>query len=136
MEPRWLSRKLVDAIHAGQIHQFGGSHGIRDSGLIESALARPLYKLQYGNEQDLCALAAAYGYGLATNHGYVDGNKRIAFLAIATFLGLNNLDLDPPEPEVVRIMLRVADGSCGEPELTEWVRSWVRPASISEGMDG
>jgi death-on-curing protein len=129
-EPRWLSRNLVDSIHSGQIHQFGGSHGVRDAGLIESALARPLNKWEYAQERDLCALAAAYGYGLATNHGYIDGNKRIAFLAMATFLGLNRLELDPPEPEVVRIMLKVAEGSCGEPELTAWVRSWTDPPAM------
>lgn len=128
-EPRWLSRKLVDSIHTGQIQMFGGSHGIRDAGLIESALARPLNKWEYGDERDRCALAAAYGYGLATNHGYVDGNKRIAFLAIATFLGLNGLELDAPEPEVVRIMLKVAEGTCGEQELAEWVRSWIQSSS-------
>lgn len=134
-EPRWLSRMLVDGIHAGQIRLFGGAHGVRDEGLIESALARPLNKWAYGQERDLCSLAAAYGYGLATNHGYIDGNKRIAFLAIATFLGLNGLDLDPPEPDVVRIMLRVADGSCDEPELTEWVRRWVRSVPVPTSVD-
>lgn len=125
-EPRWLGRKLVDSIHFGQIRSFGGAHGVRDSGLIESALARPLNKWEYGEERDLCALAAAYGYGLATNHGYIDGNKRIAFLAMATFLGLNSLELDPPEPEVVTMMLGVADGRSGEAELTEWARAWTR----------
>jgi death-on-curing protein len=126
-EPRWLSRRLVDSIHSGQVRQFGGSHGVRDDGLIESALARPLNKWQYAEERDPCALAAAYGYGLATNHGYIDGNKRIGFLAAATFLGLNGWELDAPETEVVRIMLRVADGSCGEEELTEWIRRWAVP---------
>jgi death-on-curing protein len=131
-EPRWLSRKLVDSIHSGQIHQFGGSPGVRDAGLIESALARPLNKWEYAEERDPCALAAAYGYGLATNHGYVDGNKRIGFLAMYVFLGLNGLELDSPEPEAVRIMLRVAEGACEEPELTDWVRQWARPVDEGE----
>jgi death on curing protein len=131
-EPRWLFRRLVDAMHFQQIQQFGGSHGVRDDGLIESALARPLNKWQYAEERDLCALAAAYGFGLATNHGYIDGNKRIGFLAIATFLGLNGREVDAPELEVVRIMLRVADGSCGEAELAEWIRNWT---IATEGPD-
>lgn len=129
-EPRWLSRKLVDGIHSGQIHQFGGSPGVRDAGLIESALARPINKWEYAEERDLCALAAAYGYGLARNHGYIDGNKRIGFLAMYVFLGLNGLELDSPEPEAVRIMLRVAEGACEEPELTEWVRNWSGPSAL------
>lgn len=135
-EPRWLSRSLVDSIHAGQIRMFGGSHGIRDPGLIESALARARNKWEYGDERDVCALAAAYAYGLAANHGYVDGNKRIAFLALATFLGFNGLEIDAPEREVVHIMLRVAEGTCGEPELTEWVRQWAGPIDQGEPESG
>lgn len=132
-EPRWLSRKLVDSIHFGQIRSFGGAHGARDPGLIDSALARPLNKWEYGEERDLCALGAAYGYGLACNHGYVDGNKRIAFMAMATFLALNGLELDAPEPDVVSIMIKVASGECGEAELAEWLRVWVRPPSPEDG---
>jgi death-on-curing protein len=135
-EPRRLGRKLIDSIHSGQIHQFGGSPGVRDAGLIESALARPVNKWEYGQERDLCALAAAYAYGLTTNHGYIDGNKRIGFLAMYVFLGLNGLELDTPEPEAVRIMLKVAEGVCEEPELTEWVRSWTEaPARETEDAD-
>ena len=127
-EPRWVERRLADGMHLGQIQTFGGSHGIRDAGLIDSALARPRNKCAYG-KRELAPLAAAYAFGLANNQGYVDGNKRIAFLAMATFLELNGLELDPPESEVVRIMLRVANGSCSEEELAEWVRNWARPIS-------
>ena len=120
-EPVWLDWRIVQALHADQITRYGGAQGVRDIGLIQSALARPTNKWHYENP-DLFVLAAAYGFGIAKNHGFEDGNKRTAFLALYTFLGLNGYDLDAPEEEVVRIMEAVADGSLGEPELAEWVR--------------
>lgn len=118
---------MVDYIQQNQIVLFGGAYGVRDSGLIESALMRPLHKWEFANERDLCALAAAYGYGLATNHGYVDGNKRVAFVAMTTFLEWNGLLFDAPEPEVVRFMFGVAAGETGEDSITEWLRRWSEP---------
>jgi death-on-curing protein len=94
-------------------------------GALESALARPLNKLAYEPESDLASLAAAYGYGLATNHAYVDGNKRVAFMAMYVFLGLNGQELEATQAEVVDIMLAVADGRLGETELAAWVREHV-----------
>lgn len=126
-EPFWLKRSLVDAVHADQIRQHGGSHGVRDSGLIESALARPRQRLGYEPESDLAVLAAAYGYGLARNHGYVDGNKRIAYMAMYVFLGLNDVEIEAPEPEVVAVMLEVASGERSEEELAEWLRRSTVP---------
>jgi death-on-curing protein len=124
-EPKWLERRLVDYFHQNQVVLFGGAHGVRDSGLIESALMRPRNKWDFAEERDLCALAAAYGYGLATNHGYVDGNKRVAFVAMVTFLEWNGLMFDAPEPEVVKFMVGVAAGENGEEDIAEWLRLWV-----------
>lgn len=121
-EPSWLSRKVVDTIQFDQIQQHGGSAGTRDEGALESALARPLNKLAYEPESDLASLAAAYGYGLATNHAYVDGNKRVAFMAMYVFLGLNGQELEATQHEVIELMLAVADGRLGEKELAEWLR--------------
>lgn len=121
-EPRWLSRTLLDVIHADLIAQHGGSTGVRDDGLIDSALARPQNKLAYGEDVDLADLAAAYAVGLAKNHGFIDGNKRVAFMALYVFLGLNGFVLDATEPDAVRIMTDVATGAVGESELAAWVR--------------
>jgi death-on-curing protein len=120
-EPAWLSTDLVLAIHDEQLRTFGGPPGLRDQGLLESALARAVNKLAYGSD-DLAALAAAYGFGLARNHAFVDGNKRTAFLAIVTFLGLNDLDFVVAETEAVVIMLAVAAGEVDEDGLARWIR--------------
>lgn len=122
-EPRWLSRRLVDAIHRDQLRQHGGSPGVRDENALESALARPRNRRAYDPASDLSTLAAAYGYGLATNHPYIDGNKRIAFMAMYVFLGLNGCDLEAPEPEVVEVIIDLAAGRLGEKALAEWLRA-------------
>jgi death on curing protein len=130
-EPIWLSIDLVVAIHDEQLRQFGGPPGLRDQGLLESALGRPLNKYAYGSE-GLAALAAAYGFGLARNHAFVDGNKRIAFLAMVTFLGLNDIDFVVPEADAVVIMLAVAAGEVDEDGLTRWIRdNWPDAAGAS-----
>lgn len=121
-EPRWLERAVVDAIYADQLLQHGGRPGVRDENALESALARSRNKWAYDPECDLATLAAAYGYGLATSHPYTDGNKRIAFLAMYVFLGLNGRELDSPEPEVVSLMRAVADHRCSEGQLATWIR--------------
>lgn len=126
-EPRWLGRFAVDQMHEVLIRQDGGSYGIRDDGLIDSALARPVNRWSYDPGCDLAALAASYGYGLAKNHGYVDGNKRIALAVLSVFLFRNGLLLDAPEPEVVAVMLEVASGGGSEEELTEWLRRSAVP---------
>ncbi len=95
---------------------------MRDENALESALARPRNKWAYDPTVDLATMAAAYGYGLATNHPYTDGNKRIAFLAMYVFLGVNGRALDAPEPEVVDVMRAVADHRCSEAQLAAWVR--------------
>lgn len=125
-EPVWLDYAFVEALHTDQIRTHGGSLGVRDRGLIESALARPLQRWTYDESADLADLAASYAFGIAKNHGFVDGNKRTAFLALYVFLGLNGKDFDAAEPEVVSVMLAVAGGELSEDELAAWVRErWV-----------
>lgn len=134
-EPTWLERRWVDALHFQQLQRFGGSYGVRDGGAIESALARPRNRWEYGEERDPAALAAAYAFGLARNHGYVDGNKRIAFVAAAVFLDLNGWELDAPEPDVVLTMLALASGELEEEDLSRWIRAHLRPA-VGPGLGG
>lgn len=125
-EPVWLRRRDTDAIHFDQLRQHGGSPGVRDENALESALARPRNRWSYQPDSDLAALAAAYGYGLAANHGYQDGNKRVAFMAMYVFLGLNGWEIDAPESEVVQLMLALAGGRLGEAQLAAWLRDHSR----------
>ena len=106
-EPRWLSRVVVDAIHAEQLREHGGLPGVRDDTALESALARPQQKWHYSQTADMPLLAAAYGFGLVRNHPYRDGNKRIGFLAIVTFPGINGHDLDTTDSDVVSEMVEL-----------------------------
>jgi death-on-curing protein len=131
-EPRWLPRRVLDAAHFDQLREHGGRPGLRDEGALEAALARPRHKWSYDKKPDLAALAAAYGFGLATAHPYVDGNKRAAFLALAIFLGLNGLELDATEPEVVTVMLGLASGQLKERELAEWLRGRLVPLTEAD----
>lgn len=119
-EPLWLSTDLVLSIHDEQLRQFGGPPGLRDLGLLESALGRPLNKYAYGTEA-LAALAAAYAFGLARNHAFVEGNKRIAFLTMVTLLGLNGIEFVVPEADAV-VMLAFAAGEVDEDGFARWIR--------------
>lgn len=121
--PRWLSRLAVDTIHHDQITTHGGLPGVRDESALESALARPQQFLAYGSGIDVAALAASYAYGLARNHPYHDGNKRIAFLAMTVFAEMNGFRFETPEADVVQTMLRLAAGEMDEERLADWVRA-------------
>jgi death-on-curing protein len=121
-EPAWVDRLVLDAVHVDQLREHGGLPGIRDENVLESAVARPKHRWHYDPRSDLATLAAAYGWGLATSHAYRDGNKRIAFLAMAIFLELNGSRLEAAEPEVVQVMVGVAAKRVAEPELAEWLR--------------
>jgi death on curing protein len=125
--PNWLTRRMLDALHDAQLRDHGGAPGVRDEGLLESALARPQQKWAYAKPPDLATPAAAYAFGLAKNHGYVDGNKRVAFMAAYVFLGLNGKDLDAAEPDVATVMNRLAAGRTTETALADWFRSHVQP---------
>lgn len=120
-EPIWLTVELVIAIHERQLRRFGGPPGIRDQGALESALGRPQNKWAYEGG-DLATLAAAYAFGIARNHGFVDGNKRAALLALVTFLGLNGVEFLVEEAEAVVMIRDLAAGSVSEDGLIRWIR--------------
>ena len=128
-EPHWLSRSVVDAIHAEQLRAHGGLPGVRDENALESALARPRQKWVYGRERALAALAAAYGFGFVRNHPYRDGNKRIGFLAAATFLGINDRELNPTDEEVVTTFVALAAGHLDEEGLSREIARWMTPVN-------
>jgi death-on-curing protein len=115
-------RVVVDAIQTDMLLTHGGMPGLRDENLLESALARPKQLLSYEPDADLAALAAAYGYGLARNHPYNDGNKRVAFVVMAVFLGLNGLDITASEADVVTTIVALAAGKIDEETLADWLR--------------
>ena len=123
-EPVWLTTELVIAFHAEQLKLFGGPEGIRDKTMLESALGRPRNKFSY-EETDLADLAAAYAFGVAKNHPYVDGNKRAALLAAIVFLGLNGVDLVADNAEAVVIIRGLAAGEVAEEGFARWIRDTV-----------
>jgi death-on-curing protein len=116
----------VDAIHDDQLREHGGLPGIRDETALESALARPRQKWHYADRPDLATLAAAYAFGLVKNHPYRDGNKRIGFLAMVTFLGINGQEFEATDAEMVSEIMDLADGSVSENALVDWIRSHSR----------
>jgi death-on-curing protein len=122
-EPKWITRPQVEAIHDAQLAQHGGLAGIRDAGALESALGRPMHRWHYGMSSDVADCAASYGFGVAKNHPFADGNKRTAFVTMATFCQLNGLTVIAPEADVVHTMVAVADGGVSEDELAAWLRA-------------
>jgi len=125
-EPIWLAYEQVIAAHARQLLRFGGPTGLRDGGALRSALERPINKLHYENA-DLATLAAAYAFGLAKNHAFVDGNKRIAFISMVAFLRLNGVLFRPDPAQATAIMIAVAAGEVSEESLAKWIRdNWPK----------
>jgi len=120
-EPIWLDVDEVIDMHAEQLAIFGGPAGIRDHGLLESAVLRPVNQWNYG-QTDMAALAAAYAFGLARNHAFVDGNKRIAFHAMMVFLRGNDIPFAPDPAHATSIILSLAAGEVSEESLTRWIR--------------
>ena len=127
-EPVWLTLELVVAIHDEQLRLFGGPSGLRDQGALESALGRPKNKWAYENA-GLDGCAAAYAFGIARNHAFVDGNKRAAFLALITFLGLNGIDYQADPAEAFVIIRDLAAGQVDEDGLTRWIRDNWPPST-------
>ena len=125
-EPEWLDIDIALDFHAEQLALFGGADGIRDRGLLESALGRPLNKFAYG-DNGIATLAAAYGFGIARNHPFIDGNKRTALASMIVFLGLNGLDLDAPREEATAMILSLAAGEITEDLLAQWLADRVIP---------
>ena len=126
MNWRWVDRWALLLLHADSLAEHGGAVGLRDEGLLDSALARPLNLAAYG-EPDFAALAASYGVGLAKNHAFVDGNKRAAFLAVGLFLALNGQRLVASQVEATTTMLALAEGSLDEAGFADWIRRHTRP---------
>ena len=122
----WLSDQLVLAIHDEQLAEHGGSPGLRDPGLLDSALARPLNRAGYA-EPDIAELAAVYALGIARNHPFIDGNKRTAFVVLEVFLRLNGCLLTAGDAEAVVMMLAMAAGELPDDEFTAWVRMNIAP---------
>jgi death on curing protein len=123
----WLLEETVLAVHSRQISEHGGRLGIRDEGLLLSALARPQNLAAYGDPlPDLAALAASYAYGIARNHPFIDGNKRVALVAARTFLLINGTDLEATQEEKYVTFLRLAEGGLSEKELAEWIRTRIK----------
>ncbi len=128
-EPVWLRDDVALAIHKRQLAEHGGAEGVRDEGLLASALARPKNLLAYSQEKpDWAALAASYAFGLVKNHPFVDGNKRVAFVVCRTFLKLNGCDVDASQEEKYATFLKLAEGRLGEDELADWIRTRLRSA--------
>jgi len=127
-EPVWLNRRALELLHSESIAEHGGAEGLRDEGLFESALARPQNLLAYEGVTEPARLAAAYAFGLAKNHAFVDGNKRIAFIAAALFQRLNGYRLVAEQAEATLVMLSIASGAFSESELAEWIRKHLKPA--------
>jgi death-on-curing protein len=123
-EPRWLAKVIVLKVHERQIEEHGGAHGVRDEGLLESALARPINAHAYGAD-DMAALAAAYAFGICRNHPFIDGNKRTAFVACELFLAANRHELVASDEECLAYMLALAAGEIDESEFAAWLRDNV-----------
>jgi death-on-curing protein len=123
----WIEESVVLALHEEHLAEHGGPVGIRDRGLLESALFRPQNLIGYG-DPDLAALAAAYGFGLARNHPFIDGNKRTAFTVMELFLALNGQELIADDPSCIVAILKLAEGGLSETEFADWIRANTNPS--------
>jgi death-on-curing protein len=121
-EPRWIGRVVVEAIHYDQLGEHGGLRGLRDEAALEAALARPQNKWHYKPGVDLATLAAAYAFGIAQNHPFHDGNKRVAFVTMVVFLELNGQRFAADDADVVTTIMELAAGNMSERRLTTWIR--------------
>jgi death-on-curing protein len=119
-EPRWIDKRAFLLLHDEDLTEHGGLPGLRDEGLLDSALARPLNLLAYG-EPNMAALAAAYAFGIARNHPFADGNKRAALLSIGLFLAINEISFRPDKVEATQVFLALAAGEINEDELGAWI---------------
>ena len=122
----WLGREIILAIHDEQLARHGGAAGLRDSGLLDSALARPINHAAYG-EPETAELGAIYALAIARNHPFIDGNKRTAFMALVLFLARNGMTFDPPEIEATMTTLAMAAGDLPDAEFIAWVRRHATP---------
>jgi death on curing protein len=121
-EPRWITKQALLLLHGMSLVAFGGSPGIRDEALLDSALARARNRYLYESTADISELAACYGFGIAKNHPFVDGNKRVALHAIGVFLKINGYELTASQSETIQAILGLAASEVSEPELATWIR--------------
>ena len=124
-EPKWIDKRSLLQLHEESLAAFGGKRGIREEGLLDSALARAHNVYLYRPECSLPELAAAYGFGLAKNHALIDGNKRVAFLALGVFLRINGLRLKASQTSAIETVLGVAGGTVDEAALAAWIAAHV-----------
>ena len=125
-EPKWIDKRALLLLHEESLAAFGGARGMRDEGLLDSALARPVNKFLYEKIHDLAALAAAYGFGIARNHAFVDGNKRAAYLAMGLFIAINGKRLRPDQLDAIQTVLTLAAGNIDEAVLAKWIGANLR----------
>jgi len=128
-EPKWIRKAVVLALHSEQLAEHGGSDGIRDEGLLDSALAKPLNLLAY-TEPDLFDLAASYAFGIARNHPFIDGNKRTALAVSLSFLYLHGWDILAPKQDLYSAFIHLADGTLSEGDLGSWFRQFAVPIAL------
>lgn len=121
-QPHWISRRALLYLHSASLATFGGSTGIRDEGLLESALARPQNRFPYAPESDLSEPAASYGFGIAKNHPFVDGNKRAAFHSVGLFLSINGYGLVADQLDAIQTVMSLAAGGLAEEQFAAWIR--------------
>ena len=134
-EPRWIEPRALLLLHSTSLAEHGGLEGVRDEGLLESALSRPRNKFSYDSESDIFDLAAAYGFGLAKNHPFNDGNKRVAFLSVGLFLVINGYRLVADPMDAIQTMLDLAAGQLTEDSLADWVRKHAVPDDSSSQQE-
>jgi death-on-curing protein len=120
-EPRWIDKRALLLLHEESLAMFGGARGTRDDGLLDSALARPVNQFLYEKVHSLAGLAAAYGFGIAKNRAFVDGNKRAAFLAIGLFMAINGKQLRADQVDAIQTILALAAGRLDEAGLVHWI---------------
>lgn len=125
-DPKWVSVQVALSIHSAQLAEHGGIDGVRDLGLLESAMARPQHLASFGSPT-LCESAASYGFGIARNHPFADGNKRTAFVVCLLFLAKNGLEVTATDADCIRVFWSLAAGELTESELAEWLVDHVRP---------
>lgn len=125
-EPVWLEKEALLLLHGKNLARFGGLEGMRDEGLLDSALTRPQNAFHHDRQRDIAGFAASYAFGLAKNHPFADGNKRAAFMAVGLFLGANGWELDVGPAEAIRAVLALASGEIGEGEFATWLRLHIQ----------
>lgn len=125
-EPLWLEKEALLLLHAKSLARFGGLEGLRDAGLLDSALARPRHAFHYDDLRDDAALAASYAFGLGKNHPFADGNKRMAFMAAGLFLGINGWELNADPVDAIRAVQALASGEIAEEAFAAWLRLHMR----------